>query len=99
MAQMTAFTVRTARKEDAPVIHAIHKASLTTLCATHYSPDILQRWAAGKTLEGYYAAIERGERFVCETGELLVVEFGHAIRGEVVAIFVRPESAGQGAGT
>ncbi len=98
MTQKAAFTVRTACKEDASVIHVIHKDSLTTLCATHYALDILQRWMAGKTIEGYYPALDRGEMFVCESNET-VVGFGHAVPGEVVAIFVRPDSAGQGAGT
>ena len=98
MAHKAAFTLRTACKEDAPVIHAIHQASLTTLCATHYSLDTLQRWVASKTIEGYYPAIDRGEMFVCELEES-VIGFGHAVPGEVVAIFVHPDSAGQGAGT
>jgi GNAT superfamily N-acetyltransferase len=98
MTEKVTFTVRTACKEDAPVIYAIHKDSLTTLCVTHYSPDTLQGWVVGKTIEGYYPAIDRGEMFVCETDES-VVGFGHAVPGEVVEIFVHPDSAGQGAGT
>ncbi len=98
MVEKPTFTLRTACKEDAPVIYAIHKDSLTTLCVTHYSLDILQGWFASKTIEGYYPAIDRGEMFVCESDES-VVGFGHAVPGEVLAIFVHPDSTGQGVGT
>ncbi len=89
--------IRTATREDAPVIYAIHRASLTTLCTTHYSPDILQRWFATKTVEGYYPALDRGEMFVCECG-VAMAGFGHAVPGEIEGIFVHPEFAGQGVG-
>jgi GNAT superfamily N-acetyltransferase len=98
MVPKAVFTLRMACTEDAPVIYAIHKTSLTTLCVTHYSLDALQRWFSSRTVEGYYPAIDRGEMFVCESGEN-VVGFGHAVPGEVVAIFVHPDFAGQGVGT
>ncbi len=94
---MEQFTIRPANREDAPTIYAIHQASLTTLCATHYPLDTLQRWFATKTIEGYYEALDNGEMFICEV-EHVAIGFGHAIPGEVVAIFVHPDFAGRGVG-
>jgi GNAT superfamily N-acetyltransferase len=59
---------------------------------------MLQGWFANKTVEGYYPAIDCGEMFVCERGEV-VAGFGHAVPGEVVAVFVDPDFARQGVGT
>ncbi len=94
---MDQFTIRLAKRDDAPAIYAIHKTSLTTLCQTHYPLNTLERWIARKSVEGYYPAIDRGEMFVCESG-VTAVGFGHAIPGEVVAVFVHPSFAGQGIG-
>lgn len=94
---MQPFTIRTANREDAPTIYTIHHASLITLCVSHYSLDTLQCWFSGKTVEGYYLAIDDGEMFVCELNKV-VIGFGHAVPGEVVAIFVHPDFAGQGVG-
>ncbi|HEX3053615.1 MAG TPA: GNAT family N-acetyltransferase [Aggregatilineaceae bacterium] len=89
--------IRTATRDNAPLIYAIHKASLTILCTTHYSPDILQRWFATKTVEGYYPALDRGEMFMCECRDA-IAGFGHAVPGEIEGIFVHPDFAGQGVG-
>lgn len=94
---MQPFMIRTANREDAPTIYAIHQASLTTLCVTHYPLDTLRRWFSNKSAEGYYPAIDDGEMFICEAGTT-IVGFGHVIPGEVVAIFVHPDFAGQGVG-
>lgn len=94
---MQPFVIRTAQREDAPTIYNIHQASFITLCVTHYSLDTLQRWFSTKTVEGYYPAIDDSEMFVCEVNKA-VIGFGHAVPGEVVAIFVHPDFAGQGAG-
>lgn len=94
---MQPFMIRTANREDAPTIYAIHHTSLTTLCVTHYPLDTLRRWFSNKSVEGYYPAIDDGEMFVCEA-DMTTMGFGHAIPGEVVAIFVHPDFAGQGVG-
>jgi GNAT superfamily N-acetyltransferase len=90
--------IRAARREDAPAIYATHKASFITLCATHYPREVLQRFFANKTIEGYYPAIDRGEMFVCERSTA-IAGFGHAVPGEVEAVFVHPDAIRQGVGT
>ncbi|MBZ0319555.1 MAG: GNAT family N-acetyltransferase [Anaerolineae bacterium] len=94
---MQPFTIRTAQRADASAIYAIHQASLITLCVTHYPLDTLQRWFSNKSPEGYYPAIDDGELFVCEQSKM-AIGFGHAVPGEVVAIFVHPDFAGRGVG-
>ena len=92
------FTLRQASRTDAQEIHALHTASVTTLCTTHYSSDLISRWIEKRTPESYYEGIDKGEMFVCETeGE--IVGFGHAVPGEVVAIFVHPARVRQGVGS
>jgi len=98
MAATETLSIRTACRADAPAIYAVHQASFSTLCATHYPPDVLKHMFANKTTEGYYPAIDRGEMFVCEKHGH-VVGFGHAVPGEVVAVFVHPDSVRQGVGT
>jgi GNAT superfamily N-acetyltransferase len=92
------YMIRTAQRADAPAIYAIHQASLLTLCQTHYPLDLLQRWFARKTVEGYYPALDAGEMFVCERDQRLV-GFGHAVPGVIEGLFVHPDFAGQGVGT
>jgi GNAT superfamily N-acetyltransferase len=98
MAKNDTYSIRTALRADAPAIYAVHQASFTTLCATHYPLEVLQRMFASKTVEGYYQAIDRDEMFVCESNRQ-TVGFGHAVPGEVVAIFVHPNAVRQGVGT
>jgi GNAT superfamily N-acetyltransferase len=98
MGENDKLSIRTAQRADAPAIYAIHRASLMTLCATHYSREQLQCVFANKTVEGYYEAIDRAEMFVCER-DSQIAGFGHAIPGEVVAVFVRPDVVRQGIGS
>ncbi len=92
------FTICQARRADARTIHELHAASVTTLCITHYPLGSIQRWLAQRTPEGYYPGIDAGEMFVCKLGGQ-TAGFGHAIPGEVLAIFVHPRWARQGVGS
>jgi putative acetyltransferase len=92
------FNLRPAVREDASAIHDLHTLSVTTLCCTHYAPELIAQWIARRTPEGYYPGIDRDEMFVCEA-EDQIVGFGHAVPGEVVAIFVHPDHARQGVGS
>jgi 8-oxo-dGTP pyrophosphatase MutT (NUDIX family)/GNAT superfamily N-acetyltransferase len=106
-------TIRRATRDDAEGMHTLHTASVVELCAAAYGEELLHDWISGRTPEGYHQGIDRGEMFVAERGvagsagvaERDVAErgtellgFGHAIPGEVVAIFVDPRHAGRGVG-
>jgi GNAT superfamily N-acetyltransferase len=94
----TSFAVRQARRADAPAMHDLHTASVTTLCATLYPLSLIHHWIADRTPEGYCEGIDRGEMFVCEAdGE--IAGFGHAVSGAVLAIFAHPQWVRQGVGS
>jgi GNAT superfamily N-acetyltransferase len=102
------FVIRQALRADAPAMHDLHTASVTTLCTTHYPLALIRRWIAHRTPEGYYEGIDPGEMFVAERlagvwrgweadGE--IAGFGHAVSGAILAIFVHPRWARQGVGS
>lgn len=92
------FTICPACRADARAIHELHTASVTTLCVTHYPLGAIEPWLAQRTPEGYYPGIDAGEMFVCKMGGQ-TVGFGHAVPGEVLAIFVHPRWTRQGVGS
>ena len=98
MAENTPLQLRLATRQDVPVIFAVHQQAVRVLCATHYPSDLIDQWMEKRTVEGYIPAIDRVEMIVCEAGDQ-VIGFGHAIPGEVLAIFVHPDCVRQGAGT
>jgi len=75
----------------------LHTHSVQALCANHYSSEQITGWLKNRTPQGYLPGIERGEMFVVVEGER-ILGFGHAVPGEVVAVYVAPEWAKQGVG-
>jgi GNAT superfamily N-acetyltransferase len=95
-------TIRSANRADAPALHNLHTASVTTLCTTHYARPLLLQWIAKRTPEGYFPGIDRGEMFVGEIetdNGREIAGWGHAVPGEVVGLFVHPRYAGRGVGS
>jgi GNAT superfamily N-acetyltransferase len=72
---------------------------VTALCATHYPLEAIRRWLAKRTPEGYYPGIDAGQMFVCCDEGGLIVGFGHAVPGEVLAVFVHPQWTRHGVGS
>jgi len=97
MDMLTHSTIRPATRVDAPAIHDLHTASVTRVCTTHYTPEQTHAWLANRTPEGYYKGIDHGEMFVCEAGGV-VVGFGHALPGEIVALYVHADWVRYGVG-
>ncbi len=89
--------IRQATTTDTERIHEIHTQSVKTLCKGHYSSEQITGWLKNRSPQGYLPGIERGEMFVAADG-ISVLGFGHAIPGEILAIFVAPEYAKQGVG-
>lgn len=89
--------IRRAEPADAPAIHHLHTRSVQTLCRSHYTPAQTAGWIGRRQPAGYLPAIEREEMFVAEIAGKLV-GFGHAVVGEIVAIFVDPDWTGRGVG-
>ena len=91
------FAIRPARLDDAPAIHALHTASVRTLCAGHYAPEIIDGWLENRTPAGYLDSIARGVLFVAEAdGRLL--GFGETAPGLVRAVYVDPAAVRRGVG-
>jgi putative acetyltransferase len=89
--------IRNAQPEDALQIHNVHTRSVRTLCKDHYTAKQIDGWIGRRTPEGYLEGIEHKEIFVAERGER-IVGFGHAVPGEILAIFVDPDWSRQGVG-
>ena len=90
-------TIRQATSGDADQIHKLHTSSVKALCKDHYSPEQIAGWLQNRTPQGYLPGIERGEVFVA-VDEGRIVGFGHAVPGEVVAVYVAPECTRHGVG-
>lgn len=90
-------TVRKAAAADAPGIHRLHTCSVQILCRSHYTPAQLVGWIGCRQPAGYLPAIERNQLFVAMMA-VQIVGFGHALPGEIAAIFVDPAWTGNGIG-
>ena len=90
--------IRQAKREDAPRLHELHTASVRTLCALHYSPDIIDGWLQNRSASGYLPPIERGAIFVAER-DSTIIGFGEAAAGIIVAVYVDPGAIRQGVGS
>jgi putative acetyltransferase len=95
---MPEFRIVKAAAGDAARIHQLHIRSIRVLCTDHYSGKQINGWIKHRTPEGYLPAIEAGEMFLAMCGTE-IAGFGHAVPGEVLAIFIAPEFVRQGAGT
>ena len=89
--------IRQARPGDAPRLHELHTAAVRTLCAKHYSSEILDGWLLDRRPDGYLLPIERGAIFVAQR-DSEVVGFCEAAPGVVVAVYVHPSVTRQGIG-
>jgi ribosomal protein S18 acetylase RimI-like enzyme len=82
-------TIRKAVASDAVPIHELHIRSVRQLCSAVYSPEIIDGWLQNRTPQGYLPGIHRGEMYVAEM-DGRIVGFGHAVPGEIAAIYVDP---------
>ena len=67
------------------------------LCKSHYTEEQIDAWLEGRTPEGYLKGITAGSMFMAEV-DGLAVGFGHAAKGELLAVFVDPRSIRRGVG-
>jgi GNAT superfamily N-acetyltransferase len=95
---MPEFRIVKATAGDAARIHQLHLRSVRDLCKNHYSEEQINGWLKRRTPEGYLPGIEAGEMFLAACGQE-IAGFGHAVPGEILAVFVAPEFIRQGAGT
>ena len=89
--------IRPATLKDAQAFHEIHTKAVRTTCKDYYTDEQISAWLSGRTPEGY-DGIAKGEMFTALEADR-VIGFGHAIPGEVVAIYVDPDFHGKGVGS
>jgi len=90
--------IRNARASDAPTLHQLHTISVRELCRNSYSDNIIEGWLKNRSPEGYLRGISAGEMYVAEL-DSEIVGFGHAVPGELKAVFVHPKFSNQGIGS
>jgi GNAT superfamily N-acetyltransferase len=95
---MKDISLRQATAVDAEAIHELHLNSVRVLCASSYKPGIIGGWLKGRTPAGYLRGIAAGAIFVAEV-ESKRVGFCEAVPGEVVVVFVDPQSSRKGVGS
>jgi GNAT superfamily N-acetyltransferase len=98
MSANTPLPIRVATRSDAPALYQVHQQAVRVLCASYYSAAVIARWMEKRTVEGYYPALDQGVMVVYEAGDQ-VIGFGHAVPGEVLALFTHPDHARQGVGS
>jgi ribosomal protein S18 acetylase RimI-like enzyme len=93
-----AVSVRPAALADAERLCELHLASVRTLCARHYAPEVIEGWLEDRVPQGYLRAIRSGATFVAQV-DSRVIGFGESGPGEVLAVFVDPAYARRGVGS
>lgn len=89
--------IKTATIQDAEEIHHIHTNAVKFNCKNFYTENQITIWLKNRSPEGYHKGIKNGEMFIAEeNGE--IAGFGHAIPGQIAAVFVDPAFQGKGVG-
>lgn len=97
-AVMKDMSLRPATALDAEAIHELHSRSVRALCSSSYEPGIIEGWLKNRNRAGYLRGISAGATFVAEA-ESKIIGFCEAVPGEVIAVFVDPQSSRKGVGT
>lgn len=78
----------------------MHKASINTLCRSHYTPAQIEAWAEPKRPEHYEPLIRDLTVFVMEEGDDIVAFAAlDSTAADIRALYVAPEVVGRGVGT
>jgi putative acetyltransferase len=91
--------IRRATLEDCPAILRAHRASVTVLCAAHYTAEQIEAWIGHHQAQDYHSAVQNALVLVAETeGELMGFAHVDLISGTIHALYVDPRHVGQGIG-
>ena len=95
---MKQLAIRPARIDETGAIYAVHRDSVTALCAGHYTPAQVAMWLDGRTPEMYLDAVAGGRLWVASGDDGAIAGFVE-IEGRVLTkLFIRGASAGSGLG-
>lgn len=89
--------IRKALESEAKVIHDIHTRAVKEACKGFYTDEQITGWLKNRSPEGYAEGIKNDEMYVDEI-EGKIIGFGHAVPGEILAIFVDPTFHKKGIG-
>lgn len=89
--------IRPATTADAKEFHRIHTSAVNTTCKDFYTTIQIKAWLKGRSPEGYHEGINKGQMYTAED-KGKIVGFGHAVTGEVIAVFVDPAFHKKGIG-
>ena len=101
LALMEVIQIRRATLQDAEAICLVHKASITELCSSHYTPEQIEGWAGPKKPDDYQQSIKDGIMLVAERENEVVGLAGmmDPAKGIIEALYLHPDHIGQGIGT
>lgn len=88
--------IKIAKLVHAKDLHRIHTDAVNKVCKNFYIEKQIKAWLKGRSPEGY-KGIEKGEMYIAEE-DGKIVGFGHAVPGEILAIFVDPTFHKKGVG-
>jgi len=88
-----------AREEDAAGICRAHKASITMLCAGHYTPQEIEAWVANRQAEDYLPGLRENLVLVAVARDR-IAGFAEmkASEGLILALYVHPGQVRRGIG-
>lgn len=89
--------IRKATINDAEEMHRIHEDAVRKTCKNFYTKKQIDVWLEDRMPEGYHKGIKKGDMYVAVDNDQ-VIGFGHAVPGEIKAIFVDPISHKKGVG-
>lgn len=92
------FSIRPAHEPDAAAIAEVHRSSVRSLCARHYSVAQLEAWFEDRPPNMYSKAI-REERVWLAMDADDVLGFLEIRPAEIEKLFVRPAAVGRGIGS
>ena len=92
--------IRDANLTDIPEIHRMHKASIKELCASSYSPEIIEAWASNPNMDRYSKILGPGFMCLVATKQDVVCGFGSIDinKSLLASLFIHPDYAGTGVG-
>jgi GNAT superfamily N-acetyltransferase len=96
---MMRLNIRRAQVEDSEGICRTHRASITELCSSHYSPQQIATWAGDRRPQEYERRIREAIVLVAEEpGEVVGFSIMSPERDEICALYVHPQHVRRGIG-
>lgn len=83
--------------DDLVELDTIYRRSISELCVKDYDAGVVDQWKESVPIEARIPSIEKGIMWVATFGEN-IAGYMVSVPGEIIAMFVSPDYAGQGVG-